>query len=63
MNQHRINQEVARKTGETITEIARRGFSVVPWIPSETGITSIDWDLEEARRHTALLPDRQVGNT
>ena len=62
MNQHRINQEVARKTGETITEIARRGFSVVPWIPSETGITAIDWDLEEARRHTALLPDRQVGN-
>ncbi len=62
MNQHRINQEVARKTGETITEIARRGFSVVPWIPSETGITSIDWNLEEDRRHTALFPDRQIGN-
>ena len=59
MNQHRINQEVARKTGETITEIARRGFSVVPWIPSETGIAPIDWDLEEARRYTALLPDQQ----
>ena len=59
MNQHRINQEVARKTGETITEIARRGFSVVPWIPSDTGIVPIDWDLEEARRYTALLPDQQ----
>ena len=59
MNQHRINQEVARKTGETITEIARRGFSVAHWIPSDTGIVPIDWDLEEARRHTALLPERQ----
>jgi hypothetical protein len=62
MNQRELNRQVARKTGETISEIARRGFSVAHWIPSETGITSIDWDLEEARRHTALLPDRQVGN-
>ncbi len=59
MNQRKLNQEVAFKTGETISEIARRGFSVVPWIPSDTGIVPIDWDLEDARRYTALLPDQQ----
>ena len=59
MNQRELNRQVSHKTGETITEIARRGFSVVPWIPSDTGIVPIDWDLEEARRYTALLPERQ----
>ena len=59
MNQRKLNQEVAFKTGETISEIARRGFSVAHWIPSDTGIVPIDWDLEEARRYTALLPDQQ----
>ena len=59
MNQHSIDREVSRKTGETITEIARRGFSLDRWIPTETDICPIDWDLEEARRYTALLPERQ----
>ena len=59
MNQRELNQQVAHKTGETISEIARRGFSVSHWIPSDTGIVPIDWDLEEARRYTALLPDQQ----
>ena len=64
MNQHRINQEVARKTGETITEIARRGFSVVPWIPSEPGLGPIDglidWDYIDATKNTALFLDKQL---
>ena len=59
MNQRELNQQVAHKTGETISEIARRGFSVAHWISSDTGIVPIDWDLEDARRCTPLLPDRQ----
>ena len=59
MNQRELNRQVARKTGETIAEIERRGFSVAHWIPTGTCIAPIDWDLEDARRCTALLPDRQ----
>ena len=62
MNQRQLNREVAKATGESICTIAQRGFSLDRWIPTETDICPIDWDLEEARRHTALLPDRQVGN-
>ena len=32
MNQRKLNQEVAFKTGETISEIARRGFSLDRWM-------------------------------
>ena len=64
MNQHRINQEVARKTGETITEIARRGFSLDRWIPSEPGLGPIDglvdWDFVDATKTTALFLDKQL---
>ena len=59
MKQAELNRQVAQQLGETISEIERRGFSVAHWIPSDTGIVPIDWDLEEARRHTALLPDQQ----
>ena len=59
MNQHRINQEVARKTGETITEIARRGFSLDHWIPTEPDICPIDWDLVDQCRNSAPLSDNQ----
>ena len=59
MNQRELNRQVALKTGETIAEIQRRGFSVAHWIPTGTCIAPIDWDLEDARRCTPLLPDRQ----
>ena len=60
MNQRELNRQVALKTGETIAEIQRRGFSVAHWIPTGTCIAPIDWDLEDARRNTALCPDRQA---
>ena len=59
MDQRELNREIARKTGETRTVIARRGFSLDHWIPTGTCIAPIDWDLEDARRRTAILPDRQ----
>ncbi len=59
MNQRELNRQVAHKTGETISEIARRGFSVAHWIPTETDICPIDWDHFDQCRNTAHLPDKQ----
>jgi len=59
MKQADLNRQVAQQLGETIGEIERRGFSVAHWIPTGTCIAPIDWDLEDARRCTTLLPDRQ----
>jgi hypothetical protein len=35
MNQRQLNREVAKSTGESISTIAQRGFSLAPWIPSQ----------------------------
>ena len=59
MKQADLNRQVAQQLGETIGEIERRGFSVAHWIPTGTCIAPIDWDLEDARRRTAILPGRQ----
>ena len=59
MTQAEINRAVAKATGETTSTIAQRGFSIAHWIPSDTGIPPIDWDLQEAQRRTSLFPDRQ----
>ena len=64
MNQRKFNQEVAFKTGETISEIARRGFSLERWIPSQPGLGPIDglidWDYIDATKNTALFLDKQL---
>ena len=59
MNQRELNRQVSHKTGETISEIARRGFSLDRWIPTETDICPIDWDVVDQCRNSAPLPDKQ----
>ena len=58
MNQRELNREVAFKTGETISEIARRGFGL-DRLPPIDPRTPLDWDWLDLRRNTAFLPDRQ----
>ena len=61
MTQAELNREVARATGETITEIGHRGFSLVN--PDEVSFDPepddagryVDWDAVDAERY-ALLP-------
>ena len=63
MNQRNLNRAVARKTGESISMIASRGFSLVGRIPIEPGIRPleglIDWDYVDATRNISMLPDKQ----
>ena len=47
MNQRDLNRTVARTTGETVSEIARRGFSLAtpePFPDSLCETQYIDWD-------------------
>ena len=64
MNQRELNYQVAHKTGETVREIARRGFSLDRWIPSQPGLAPIDglidWDYIDATKNTALFLDKQL---
>jgi hypothetical protein len=62
MTQSQLDREVAAATGETLSTIRRRGFSVVdaPCVharkrPRQPRI--VDWDALHANR-TALLPGR-----
>ena len=60
MKQNELNRLVALRTGEAIAEIAHRGFSLADAIAPDSDIPTIDWDLEDVRRNTALFPDRQA---
>lgn len=44
MNQTELNRQVAEQLGESISEIARRGFSLVEPISSESGMTRFNPD-------------------
>jgi hypothetical protein len=62
MNQRNLNRAVASKTGESISTIAARGFSLVGRIPIEPGVRLdglIDWDYVDATRNISLAPDKQ----
>jgi hypothetical protein len=62
MNQRNLNRAVASKTGESISTIASRGFSLVGRIPIEPGVRLdglIDWDYVDATRNISLAPDKQ----
>ncbi len=45
MNQTELNRQVAQQLGESISEIARRGFSLVEPISSESGMTQFNPDV------------------
>ena len=61
MTQAELNREVAHATGETVSEIRHRGFSLVDpdeaSFDSEPGIVGrhVDWDEVDAERY-ALMP-------
>jgi hypothetical protein len=61
MRQNQLNREVAARTGESVREIARRGFVPLSSLPIEREPEDliIDWDALEARRYTALTGPRR----
>jgi hypothetical protein len=58
MTQHALNRAVARATGESVSTIARRGFSLLRVGPVEREPLVIDWDQLDEQRY-GMLPDRQ----
>ncbi len=65
MRQQRINQMVARATGEDLREIRRMGFTIAD--PTEVGFDpeprqrrfrTIDWDAVERERGQAICLNR-----
>lgn len=61
MRQNQLNREVAALTGETVREIARRGFVPLSSLPVEREPEDLilDWDNLEARRYAALTVNRR----
>lgn len=55
MTQRELERELARKTGETMDTIRRRGFSLVELPDSEPQV--VDWDELEAER-VGIFPGR-----
>jgi hypothetical protein len=58
MTQSDLNRGVAHSTGETISEISRRGFIPVEDLDRECD-PPIDWDELEARRNVNIFPWRK----
>ncbi len=58
MNQRELNREIAKATGETITEIANRGFVLLTAVPFEREPLTIDWDEADANRNFTIMPRR-----
>ena len=44
MNQTELNRQVAEQLGESISEIARRGFSLVEEVPDDTASPQVHQD-------------------
>ena len=59
MNQRELNREIAKATGETITEIANRGFVLLTAVPFERESLAIDWDQLDIERNVAITPRRK----
>ena len=58
MKQNDLNRAVARTTGETVTEISRRGFVPLDDLDREYD-PPIDWDEREAQRNVDVFPRRK----
>ncbi len=58
MTQNDLNRCVAQSTGETVSEISRRGFVPLEDLDFDND-PPIDWDELEARRFVKLQPQRQ----
>lgn len=53
MTQAELNRAVAEATGESVREIAHRGF--VPWTPTLQEIENVDWDDLQSDRRVAMF--------
>jgi hypothetical protein len=58
MKQQDLNRGVAQSTGETVSEITRRGFVPLEDLDRECE-PPIDWDELEARRFVNMVPQRK----
>ena len=59
MTQRELNRAVARATGETVAEIAHRGFVPLTEIPPEPTGQTVDWDEQDAQRNVRWHPCRK----
>ena len=59
MRQRELNRAVARATGETVSEIAHRGFVPLTELPYEREGETVDWDERDAQRNVCLFPRRK----
>lgn len=61
MIQARLYREVAAATGETVSEISRRGFGMLAPLPKEPDPEDLilDWDQVELERNVSLIEQRQ----
>ena len=55
MNQRDLNRAIANATGETVSEIASRGFVPLTSIPIEREESYIDWDDFDLERNVAVF--------
>jgi hypothetical protein len=58
MTQRDLNRSVAQSTGETISEISRRGFVPIEDLARESD-PSVNWDELEAQRFVSININRQ----
>lgn len=56
MTQRELNRAVACATGESVSEIASRGFVELTEVPFEREDQYIDWDQIDLDRNTAVIP-------
>ena len=59
MNQRELNRAVAKATGETVSEIAHRGFGPLTEVSCEREGETVDWDEQDARRNVCWHPRRK----
>ena len=65
MTQHELNNAVSRATGESVSEIASRGFVPLTTFPHERDPEDliVDWDQLELDRNVAVVEQPQLSFT
>ena len=58
MNQSELNRAVAGATGESLSTIQQRGFTLLTPIPIEREPLVMDWDEYDQERSLSLLQPR-----
>ena len=59
MTQAELNRAVATVTGESVREIARRGFSTLTQAPVTREPSMVDWDKVQAKRRVCVVQYRR----